>query len=141
MAETPRPQQIIDALCARLATILTINGYHTNVGLKVQKERVEQGIPTAPRVTVAITSKVREPDKPKNERLLSGVIEVEVPASYTNAMAHLLQADDDIDVALDAYLQMPTALPIAYAETVFLDRPEGLPVVVAQVMWTTRYRR
>lgn len=137
-------QKIVDALADVLRGITVVNGYNTDLGADVRTERKEVGIPTAPRCVVSCVGKHR-PDndgqrRPGVGRVLRGVIEFEVPASYANAMSTVYAADDDIDRCLRSYHQIPAALPVSYEETTFLDRPEGFPVIAAQIHWTTGYR-
>ncbi|MBN8261176.1 MAG: hypothetical protein J0L59_02505 [Xanthomonadales bacterium] len=144
MADAPS-KAILEALAAALRTITVANGYRTDLGLNVRTERSETGLPAAPRCTVAVTGKVKAPNgqqRPSKGRGIRGVIEFEVPASYADAAAQVLAADEDIDRLLtDVYTQMPDALPVEYDETIFLDRPEGFPVIAAEVHWSTGYRR
>lgn len=144
MAEVP-VQAIVSALADALAGITVAGGYNTDLGLNVRTERTETGLPTAPRCTVACTNKMRTEDggqsRASGSRTLRGVIEFEVPASYANALGAVYAADEDIDRRLRRYHQMPDALPVQYEETVFLDRPDGMPVVAAEIHWSTGYRR
>lgn len=134
---------IVEAVATALEGIRIANGYHTDLGASVQRERLQTGLPTALRCTVACTNKVRAEEgarRPAVGRALRGVIEIELPASYKDAMATIYAADEDIDSCLRRYHQMPGALPVNYEETVFLDRPEGMPVVAAEIHWSTGYR-
>lgn len=144
MANAPG-KLIIEALAAALRTITVANDYNTDLGLNVRTERTEGGIPSTPRCTVAVVSKVkveRGQQRPAKGRALRGVIEIEVPTSYADATARVLDADEDIDrLITDVYTQMPDALPVQFEETIFLDRPEGMPVVAAEIHWTTAYQR
>lgn len=144
MANTPA-LDIVDALAEALRRITVANGYNTDLGLNVRTERSEAGIPSAQRCTVAITNKMRETsgqNRPGNGRVLRGVIEIEVPASYDTAMAVALRAEEDVDRLLTVtYSQMPDALPVQWEEAVYLDRPEGLPVVAVEIHWSTGFRR
>lgn len=144
MAEQAPARAIVDALAAALRQITIANGYRTDLGLHVHTERTETGIPTVPRCTVAPLGKRRAASNdrsPSRGRELEGVIEFSVPASYANALATVIDAEEDIDTCLARYHQMPDALPVQYEEAEFGDRPEGLPVVVAVTRWTTAYRR
>lgn len=144
MADAPT-KAILEALAGALRTITVANGYRTDLGLDVRTERTESGLPAEPRCTVAVTGKAKVPNgqqRPSKGRSVRGVIEFEVPASFTNAMAQVLAAEEDIDRLLtDVYTQMPDALPVEFDETIFLDRPEGFPVIAAEVHWSTGYRR
>lgn len=144
MANTPA-LDIVEALAEALRGITVASGYHTDLGANVRTERSETGIPSSQRCTVAITSKHRGnsgQQRPGPGRALRGVIEIEVPASYENAMAVALRAEEDVDRLLtDRYSQMPGALPVQWEEAVFLDRPEGIPVVAVEIHWATGFRR
>lgn len=142
MADIP-VQAIVDALALALRGITKANDYNTDLGLKVLTERDQTVLPTAPRCTVVCHGKQRSEggkDRPAVGRAIRGVIEFEVPAGYDNALAVVYAADDDIDRMLAQYHQMPGALPVRYEETVFLDRPDGMPLVAAEIHWSTAYR-
>lgn len=142
MADVP-VLDIVKALAKVLEGITIATGYNTDTGLNVRTERRQVGLPDAPVCTVACTSKVRGGDgktRPDVGRMLRGVIEIEVPASYADALERVYTADEDIDRCLRAYHQMPDALPVTYDETIFLDRPEGMPVCAAEIHWSTAYR-
>lgn len=143
MADVP-VQQIVDALAAALRGVTIANGYNTDLGAAVLTERTQTGLPTAARCTVACTNKMRTEsgkNRPAGGRGLRGVIEFELPTSFPNALATVYAADEDIDRCLREYHQMPDALPVQYEETVFLDRPEGMPVVAAEIHWSTSYHK
>lgn len=144
MADAPTTA-IVEALAQALRTITVANGYRTDLGLNVLTERTQTGVPAAPTCTVSIINKVRSGDgksRPDNGRGLQGIIEYMLPSSFANATANAYAADDDIDRLLtDVYTQMPGALPVQYEETIFLDKPEGMPVVAAEIHWSTGYRR
>ena len=144
MADAPA-LDILDALAQALRQILISNQYNTDIGANVRTERTETGIPAVARCTVAVTGKQRGASgtqRPAGARQVRGVIELEVPASYTNAMAEVLKAEQDVDHLLtNVYSQMPSALPVQWEEAIFLDRPEGMPVVAAEIHWSTGYRR
>lgn len=143
MADAP-VRAIVDALAEALRGITKANGYRTDMGNHVHTERSESGFPTVERVTVVPLGKKRvdqEDRSPSRGRELEGAIEVTVPSSYANAMALVIDAEEDIDTCLSRYHQMPDALPVRYEEAEFGDRPEGLPVALVAVRWTTAYRR
>ena len=142
MASVP-VKEIVDTLADALRGITVANGYNTDLGTNVRTERKQGGLPDAPVCTVACTSKVRGEDgktRPNVGRMIRGVIEFEVPDGYADALAHVYTADEDIDRCLRQYHQMPGALPVSYDETIFLDRPEGLPVCAAEIHWSTAYQ-
>lgn len=143
MADIP-VQMIVDALAQALRGITIANNYNTDLGLNVLTERAQSPIPAEPRATVVVTNKFTSEDgdrRPGNGRGVRGLIEFEVPASYGDAMARVIAADEDVERLLSIYHQMPNALPVKYDETVFLDRPEGVPAVGAQIYWSTGFRR
>lgn len=142
MADVP-VKAIVDKLAEALRGITVANDYNTDLGANVRTERKQTGIPTVPVCTVACTTKTRREDgkgRPDVGRTISGVIEFEVPASFDNALDHVYAADEDIDRCLRKYHQMPGALPVMYDETIFIDRPDGMPVCAAEIHWSTGYR-
>lgn len=139
VADRAPVQAIIDALADVLRGVTVANGYRTDIGQHVHTERTESGIPSVPRCYVGPMSRQRR-DREANGRDMQGMIEFTLPASYANAMATVIAADEDIDELLAQYHQMPDALPVRYEETVYLDRPDGMPVVAAQIFWSTGYR-
>lgn len=77
------------------------------------------------------------------------MIEIILPATYANALDTIYRADEDVERALfemgerlnaGAIPAFGALVPV-YAETVFLDRPEGLPLCAAEITWTTGWRR
>ena len=126
MADKAPVQAIVEALAEALRGITVANGYRTDIGAHVHTERSEVGIPTVQRCTVVPLGKLRGEEGDRNPgrgRRLEGVIEVTVPASYANAMATVIAAEEDIDTCLARYHQMPNALPVQYDEAEFADRP------------------
>lgn len=142
MADAPI-QQIVDALADALRDITIANGYRTDLGTTVETERRQTMLPSALRCSVSCTNKIRAEggqSRPKVGRDVRGMIEIEVPASMEDAAAQVYAADDDVERCLQAHSLLPGALPVEYEETVFLDRPEGVPVVAAQIFWRTGFR-
>lgn len=144
MAESPA-KAIIEALAGALRQITVANGYNTDLGNNVLTERAETPIPSVLRCTVGVVTKQRYQGDGKGSnrgRSLRGFIELEVPTSLTASTAELLRAEEDVDRLLtDTYTQMPDALPVDFEEAIFLDRPDGMPVRVAEIHWSTGYRR
>lgn len=150
MAE-PKAIRVLDALLVELQRITVANGFHTDLGLWMSRER-SQGIPTTPRGTVALLGKRAMeggPQRPENGRAVEGMIEIILPASYSNALDTIYRADEDVERALfemgerlnaGAIPAFGALVPV-YAETVFLDRPEGLPLCGAEITWTAGWRR
>lgn len=140
MAETAKLQQILDTLKERLQEVTIANGYRTDAGLDVRTEESREEV--GQRITLYAGNKVRPDDaRSKGERECQIVIEAQVPAELGNAQALILAIDEDIEQALDAYLPQPAALPLEFQESIFLDRPDGVPAVVVQQMYATRFRR
>ncbi len=141
MADTPKAWAIIETLQARLRQITVANGYRTDAGADVRLERNEM-VPSAPYIALAIVSRTK-PDRAaaKGERELSIVAEAHVPCSLANAARCAADIAEDIEDALTEYLQQPLALPLEFVEGAPLERPEGLPVIVEQTLFTTKYRR
>lgn len=150
MAE-PMTIRLLDVLLAELQRITIANGFATDLGLWMSRERVEVGIPTAPRGTVALLGK-RAADnnaqRPLRGRAVDGVIEIVLPTTYGNALDTIYRADDDVERALFEMGERLNAgeitaygglVPI-YVETAFLDRPEGLPMCGAEITWTAGWR-
>ncbi|ALN88540.1 hypothetical protein LC55x_5294 [Lysobacter capsici] len=93
-------------------------------------------------LTLASLGIQRDANKPHGRhRLLQGLAEATLPASLADAHAQCHAIAADIEDALDDWIPLPNALPVQVEDIVFLDRPEGLPVVAVQVALTIRYRR
>lgn len=140
MADTPRIWQILQALQLRLQDITVANGFRTDAGADVRLERTQE-TPDGAYLTLYSGSKLRPDGASKNEREFSLVVEAVVPVALTNAHQLIVAITEDIEDALDAYLQQPFALPLSFSESVYLDAPDGLPAMASQTMFSTRYRR
>ncbi|MEN1942658.1 hypothetical protein WCE55_02200 [Luteimonas sp. MJ293] len=150
MAE-PVTLRVLTALQDELRRITVANGFSSDLGLWVDTEGLQSGIPTQPRTSVALFSvqRVNDAGSPDAGRSGEGVIEVMLPANYANAMAIVHRAIDDVERALDEMAERlqrgtipPTgALVPIFMQAVILDRPEGLPVCAAEITWTTGWRR
>ena len=140
MAEKPRPWAILEALQVRLQTIAVAGGYRTDAGADVRLEPSQ--LESTPRITLysAATSK---PDDARaaGEREFTLIVEAQVPADLEDAHAQVVAIAEDIEQALDTYLPMPGALPLQFLESLYLDRPDGVAAMAAQLMFVTRYRR
>lgn len=139
MADTPRSWAILAALQARLEEISVASGYRTNAGADVRLEPSQQGAGT--RITLYSGGTVASSDINPKQRQFTLIAEAVVPCEVDDAHARVVAMAEDIEQALDAYLPMPNALPLRFHESVILDRPEGMPVMAAQLMFTTEYRR
>lgn len=141
MADPARSRVILLGTRDRLQTILTAGGYHTDAGLDVRVEE-SQGACTAPFVSIWTAAVIKPDDARANgERELTFIIEGQVPASLADARERNELMADDIERCLDGFNPPGSALPLAFSETVFLDRPDGLAVVACQCMFSTRFRR
>lgn len=150
MAE-PVTLRVLTALQAELQRITVANGFSSDLGLWVDTQGAQSGIPTQPRTTAAMFSiqRAAESGSPDAGRSGEGVIEVMLPANYANAMAIVHRAIDDVERALDEMaqrlqrgtIQATGALVPIFMQAVILDRPEGLPVCGAEITWTTGWRR
>lgn len=141
MAEPALTRQILLGLQSRLQTVRIAAGYHTDAGLDVRVEE-SQGACTAPFLSLWTASVVRSDDgRVASERELTVIIEGQLPVLMTNAHERLELMADDIERSLDGFRPPAATLPMQFRETVFLDRPDGLPVMACQCLFATRYRR
>lgn len=139
MADTPRTWAILQALQVRLATIAVDAGYRTNAGADVRLEPSQ--LEAAPRITLySGGTAATDPANPR-EREFTLVAEAVVPTSIDNAHALIVAIAEDIEQALNTFAPMPQALPLRFHESLILDRPDGVPAMAAQLMFTTRFRR
>lgn len=146
MAEPVRTRAIVAQLAGELRKISTATGWHTDLGADVRTKRDEVIVPTAARCTVLVTGKVRSSADGVS---VEGVIELVLPTSVADAGDIVYDGADDIERMLNELnarmqagdIAASGALLPAYAHTVFLDRPEGMPLVAAEVTWTSGYRR
>ena len=141
MADPAHSYQILTVLQTRLQQISIANGYRTDAGADVRTEESKDAA-AAPRITLYAGSRVY-PDsaRSKGEREFTLIVEARIPASLDNLQALATAIDEDLEQALDQYLQQPLALPLQFEESIILDKPDGLSEMVVQQMYTTRYRR
>ncbi|MGO1073365.1 hypothetical protein [Lysobacter sp. CA199] len=133
---------LLQRVAERFTEIRTASGYRTDIGSAVALEPAQHPDESVMGLTLASLGIQRDANKPHGRhRLLQGVAEAMLPASLTDAhaLSHAIAAD--IEDALDDWIPLPNALPVQVEDIVFLDRPEGLPVVAVQVALTIRYRR
>ena len=133
---------LLERVAGRLGEIRIDRGYRTEVGSAVALEPAQHPDDTSVGLTLAALGIQRDATKPHGRhRLLQALAEATLPASLTDAhaLSHAIAAD--IEEALDDWIPLPNALPVQVEDIVFLDRPEGLPVVAVQVALTIRYRR
>lgn len=140
MADTPRSWAILQALQARLQQISVSNGYRTEAGDDVRLEPSQLG--GAPSITLYSAATTRPEDaRSPGEREFTLIVEAQVPVALDDAHALVVAIAEDIEQALETYLPQPLALPLQFQESLYLDRPDGVAAMAAQVMFTTRYRR
>lgn len=139
MADTARPLAIRQALQLRLQGITIANGYRTDAGADVRLE--PSSLAAGTRITLYSGGTTRTDGGNANEREFTLIVEAVVPTDLENAAALVDAIAEDIEQALDAYLPMPGALPLRFQESLILERPDGVPAMAAQLMFTTSYRR
>ncbi|WP_057972232.1 hypothetical protein [Lysobacter antibioticus] len=133
---------MLQRIAERLTDIRTDRDYRTNIGSAVALEPAQHPDDDALGLTLAALAIQRDASKPHGQhRLLQALVEATVPASLVDAHARSHAIAADIEDALADWLPLPNGLPVQVEDIVFLDRPEGLPVVAVQVALTIRYRR
>lgn len=142
MAEPAPTWRLLERIAERLAEIKIRDGYRTDIGVAIALEPAQHPDDAAEGLTLASLGIQRDAGKPHGRyRLLQALAEATVPVSLANAHARSHAIAADIEDALADWIPLPSALPVQVEDIVFLDRPEGLPVVAVQVALTIRYRR
>ncbi|MGO1003285.1 hypothetical protein [Lysobacter sp. CA196] len=142
MANPAPSWTLLHRVAERLAEIRIARDYRTDIGTAVALEPAQHPVDEVVGLTLAALGIQLDPSKPQGQhRLLQALAEATVPASLVDAHARSHAIAADIEDALDAWIPLPNALPVQVEDIVFLDRPEGLPVVAVQVALTIRYRR
>jgi hypothetical protein len=136
---TPRTWAIKQALQARLQQILVANDYRTDAGADVRLEKSELG--PGPRITIFSGTTAGKGRAQRNQREFALVVEATVPVDLDNAAFLTDAIAEDIEDALDGFVAMPDALPLAFEESLYLDCPEGMPAMAVQLMFGTEFRR
>jgi hypothetical protein len=147
---TPKPWTILQALETALQQITLANGYRTDIGTTVSMENTQDPEDTAEGITLFSLELVRPAIASNHntairDREFTFVIEAATPCNTTNGVVpahqrmHLII--EDIEQALTPVPGAAGSIPPQFAEVKFLDRPEGIPVVAAQIIMTARYRR
>jgi hypothetical protein len=140
MADTPRTWAILQALQLRLQGITVAAGYRTDAGQDVRLEPSDLG--DAPSITLYSGATTRPEDaRAAGERDFTLIVEAQVPVALGDAHAQAVALAEDIEDALEGYVPMPSALPLRFQESLFLDRPDGVAAMAVQIMFTTRFRR
>lgn len=142
MAEPPVIWRLLEALQAQLRTVRKAGGYRTDAGRDVRLEPAQFEVDAAPRITLYALTSVRPDDAGgEGEREVTLIVEALVPVRFDNAQPRIVETMADIEQALDG-LRLPAfALPLRFAESVILDRPDGVPAMAAQQLFSTRYRQ
>jgi hypothetical protein len=142
MAETAPTWLLLQRIAERLAEIRTTRDYRTDIGSAVALEPAQHPDEDAIGLTLAALGIQHDANKPHGRyRILQALAEATLPASLLDAHAQCHAIAADIEDALEGWIPLLNALPVQVEDIVFLDRPEGLPVVAVQVALTIRYRR
>lgn len=139
MADTARTWAILEALQLVLQGITTAGGYRTDAGADVRLEPSQLG--TGERITLYSGGTVADDERNPHQREFTLIAEAVVPVELDDAHARVVAIAEDIEQALGGLVPMPNALPMRFRESIFLDRPDGLAAMAAQLMFTTRFRR
>ncbi|CBA14764.1 hypothetical protein [Xanthomonas albilineans] len=144
MADTaPMAWRIMQATAERLRLIRTSDGARTDLGADVRLEAQPfDPSDTTGRITL-YTASVVHPDgaRSPSERELTLIIELTVPAAWDAAQATTLGAAEDVEDMLGDWMPFNGALPLRFRESIFLERPDGMPCIVTQMMFGTGWRR
>jgi hypothetical protein len=142
MADTAPAWRLLEAAKARLQLITIAGGARTDVGTDVRTEPGQFEVEDGPRITLYSGSKVR-PDgaRARSEREFTLIVEVMVPFAWETAQASIVAAEQDVEDILDEWLPMRGALPLTFQESVWLDRPDGVPAMVSQMMFGSGWRK
>jgi CTP:molybdopterin cytidylyltransferase MocA len=138
---TPRTWAIKQALQSRLQQILVANDYRTDAGADVRLEKSQLPATDAPRITIFSGTNAGKGRAQRNQREFAMVVEATVPVTLENAAFLTDAIAEDIEDALDEFVAMPGALPLVFEESLYLDCPEGMPVMAVQLMYGTEFRR
>ncbi|HET7655743.1 MAG TPA: hypothetical protein VFK18_01950 [Luteimonas sp.] len=142
MADTPRPWAILQATQARLQTIATAAGFRTDLGADVRLDKQEFLAGDPDRIILYAGSTVRPEDaRTRAERGFDLIAEIYVSTSHADAQERIVAAAEDVEDVLETFLPLPDALPLSFEECAFLDGPDGVEAWVAQIMFSTRFRR
>lgn len=142
MADTPRPWAILAALQLRLQGITVDGGYRTDAGSDVRLEGEQFVAGAADRLVLYAGNTVRPDDaRARGEREFTLIIEGYTSTDAATAQQQIVAMAEDVEQALDGFVPMPDALPLTFRESVFLERPDGVEAMVAQLLFDTRFRR
>lgn len=141
MVESAQSWVVLSKIAERLSVIRSNQGYRTNIGDAVAVEPAQHSDDSVEGLTlVALAIQRDENQSHGRHRVLSALAEATVSASVIDAHARCHAIAADVETALVDWIPLPKALPVQIEDIVFLDRPEGLPVVAVQVALSVRYR-
>lgn len=140
MAKPSTHVALLDGLAVLLRQISVANGYNTDAGMDVRTEPNSADGITAPRITVYAAQKQVHPQG-ANRRAVTFVVEAVVPVVMAGAQRQALLVAEDIESALQDNMGVEGSLPFDFEDEVMLEKPEGLPVMCVQQMWSTGYVR
>lgn len=139
---SPRAWDLLRTLSAVLAKIRIESGYHSDIGERIWLEPAQRPEEDAIGLTIVSLGIARDEAQPMSKhRHLRVLLEAAYPTTLDDAHQRAHELAEDIEDVLEADSWMPEALPARFEEAAILDRPEGLPVIVVQVVVTMRYRR
>lgn len=140
MAEPAPTWTLLTNVAQRLSEIRVERGYRIDIGDAVVLEPAQHPDESIEGLTLVALAIQRDANQAHGRhRVLSALAEATVPASLVNAHARCHAIAADVEAALTDWIPLPRALPVQVEDIVFLDRPEGLPVVAVQVALSIRY--
>ncbi len=135
---------IVETLAIALREITVERGYNTNIGDCIHTAFLQQSAANTPLVTVLFRRVVAKSDgssRPGNTRRGEGVISLIVPSEFPRSQEFAFLALEDVERRLTVNRpMMPGALPVQLEETNFLYPEPGLPVLLAEIGFSTEWR-
>ncbi|MET4727971.1 hypothetical protein ABIE09_001778 [Lysobacter enzymogenes] len=141
MAEPAPTWTLLANVAQRLSDIRVERGYRTDIGDAVVLEPAQHPDDSVEGLTLVALAIQRDANQPQGRhRVLSALAEATVPVSLVDAHARCHAIAADVEAALTDRIPLSGALPVQIEDIVFLDRPEGLPVVAVQIALSIHYR-
>ena len=141
MGEPAPTWTLLANVAHRLSDIRLDRGYRTNIGDAVVLEPAQHPDDATEGLTLVALAIQRDTNQPQaRHRVLSALAEATIPVTLVDAHARCHAIAADVEAALSDWIPLSKALPVQIEDIVFLDRPEGLPVVAVQVALSIRYR-